>query len=190
MRTDEKATEIYDNLRTNYGDLFKACRLAGVSADFCSNWMRDDKVFREGVEEAQRVGRMGLVSVAVERATIGAPKGVYHKGVLVGTEYTPSDGLLTKLMEAYVPEFKKGEGANNQFNGPTQINIMPRAETYDQWLKMRDTTLERRAQAALPAPTVPLVLQGDYVDVSDAAKGAYALMAPPERPLAKLEGLL
>lgn len=190
MRTDQKAQEIYDNLRANYGDLYKACRLSGVSVDFCTNWMRDDEVFRSGVEEAQRVGHMGFVSVAVERAVVGVAKGVYYKGKHVGTEYVPSDALLSKLMEAYIPVFSKKEGGGNNFNGPTQINIMPRAENYDEWLAMRDKTLERRAQQALPAPTVPLVLQGDYADVSDAAKGAYRLMAPPERPLARLEGLL
>jgi hypothetical protein len=54
------------------------------------------------------------------------------------------------------------------FNGPTQINVMPRAETYEEWLKMKDITLNRRDNPQLPAPavSVPEVLQGDYVDVS------------------------
>lgn len=179
MRTDEKLKEICDNLRQTYGDLHVSARRAGVSIDFVTNWMRDDKVAADEIEEARRVGYMGLESVAIERAVHGVEKGVYFKGEKVGIEIQHSDTLLVKLLEARVPAFNKKEAANT-FNGPTQINIMPRAENFEQWMQMKELTLKARdQQKALPAPnSVPEVLQGEYVEVRDDA------------PLAGLRGLL
>lgn len=189
MRTDEKLQEIVDRLHSNCGDIHEAARWCGVSPAFVYSWIKDDKVAADALNEAQRVGWAGLESEAIRRAVHGVNEDVYYKGMAVGTKTVYSDGLLGKLMEARLPEYKKGEGAMNQFNGPTQINIMPRANTYDEWLAMRDTTLQRRDAEAAAA-------------VSDEAKAAYALMAPPEqieeatfeeippdRPLAGLAGL-
>lgn len=182
MRTDEKLTEICNNLRMHFGDTHKACRLAGVSVDFLMNWLRDDKEAIVLVEEAQRIGFMGLESEAIRRGAEGIEKPVWYKGEIAGYETVYSDGLLNKLLEARLPAFSKketGPGQGGTFNGPVQINIMPRASTYDEWLTMRNKTLEARRIDALPAPVgpVPEVLQGVYV-VKD------------ERPLAALEGLL
>jgi len=181
MRTDETLKEICDQLRQNYGDLHVSSRRAGVSVDFVTNWIKDDQEAARQIEEAQRVGYMGLESAAIQRGVHGVEKAVYYKGEVVGTETQYSDALLGKLLEARVTAFKKGEASQATFNGPTQINIMPRAETYDEWLAMKKTTLKDRdaakAASSLPAPAVPTILQGDYIDVTP-------------RPLAALEGLL
>lgn len=180
MRTDAKLTEICDALRTTYGDLHGSCRRAGVSVDFVTNWIKDDQDAARAIEEAQRVGYMGLESAAIQRGVHGVEKAVYYKGEVVGTETVYSDSLLGKMMEARIPAYKKGAEQSTTFNGPTQINIMPRADNYDQWLEMKKTTLKDRAdakQAALPKPEVPSILQGDFIDVTP-------------RPLAALEGLL
>ena len=178
MRTDAKLKEICDNLRQTYGDLHGSARRAGVSVDFVTNWMRDDREAAEQIEEAQRVGYMGLESAAIQRAVHGTEKGVYYKGEKIDTEIQYSDSLLVKLLEARVPAFNKKADAGNTFNGPTQINIMPRADNYEEWLAMKKVTLaDREAQKALPAPKVPEILQGDFVDVTD-------------KPLAGLRGLL
>ncbi len=179
MRTDEKLAEICDQLRQTCGDLHGSARRAGVSLDFVANWIKDDREAASKIEEAQRVGYMGLESAAIQRGVHGVDKAVYYKGEVVGSEKVYSDALLSKLLEARVPAYKKGEQSQNTFNGPTQINIMPRAENFDQWLEMKKSTLDaRNAKNALPAPvSVPKILQGDFVDVSN-------------RPLAALEGLL
>lgn len=191
MRTDEKLAEICDNLRMNYGDTFKACRLSGVSVDFLMNWLRDDATAREAVQEAQRVGYMGIESAIIERGIYGVQEDVYYKGDVVGHKTVYSDGLLGKLAEARIPAYNKKETTTGvgTINGNVQINFMPRASNYDEWLAMKDKTLERRAQQALPAPSVPEVLQGDYKVVSGEARAAYLLMAPPPR-IRELEGLL
>jgi len=175
MRTEEKLQEVCDHLRAQYGDVHRSCRMAGISPDFLFNWMRDDKVAAEAVEEAKRVGYLGIESAIIDRAIHGVEKQIFYKGEVCGYETVYSDSLLSKLADARLEGFRKGDDKGNTFNGPTQINIMPRANSYDEWLAMKDATLARRAnEAALPKPSVPLVLQGSFV----------------ERPLAGLEGLL
>jgi hypothetical protein len=138
-----------------------------VSPMFVQQWMKDDADFAAAITEAERVGALSLQSAAIKRAVHGVEKGVYFKGERVDTEVQYSDGLLTTLLKARLPETFGAEAAEargNTFNGPTQINIMPRADTYDQWLAMKDATLQRRdaldaadaAAKALPAPDVTL----------------------------------
>lgn len=169
MRTDDKLKEICDNLRQTCGDLHASARRAGVSVDFVTNWIKDDKETATQIEEAQRVGYMALESAAIERAVHGIEKGVYYKGEKIDTERQYSDSLLAKLLEARVSAYNKKADGGNTFNGPTQINIMPRAETFDQWLEMKKATLaDREAAKALPSPVkVPEILQGEFVEVPE-----------------------
>lgn len=187
MRTDENLQTLCDSLRTSYGDFHASCRKAGLSVDFVCNWIKDDSIAAEQIQEAQRVGYMGLESVAIQRGAHGVEEDVYFKGQVVGQKRVYSDSLLSKVMDARIPAYKKGDAANsNTFNGPTQINIMPRAENFDQWLEMKNATLKQRAadKLALSAPTkVPDILQGDYVHVTDAQLAEVA-------PLASLRGML
>lgn len=192
MRTDEKLKEVCDRLTTNCGDLHEAARFAGMSPHFLFAWMKDDREASKLIEEAQRVGWMGLEAAAIQRGVHGIEKAVYYKGEVVGYETQYSDSLLSKLLEARVPAYKKGEDSRNVFNGPTQINMMPRAENFDQWLDMKTRTLSDRAAdvKAIEGPKIPEILQGDYVEVSDAARGAYQLMSPGDTDMSVLKGLL
>jgi hypothetical protein len=150
VRTREKLDGLVAELVSNYGDMYKACRSQAVSPMFVAQWRKDDAEVDEQLREAQRAGSMGLVSAAIDRATTGVEKGVYYQGECVATEFVPSDSLLSKLLEARVDEFsKRPDAAVNQFNGPTQINIMPRASSYEEWLGMRDATVGAKT---LPAP--------------------------------------
>ncbi len=138
-----------------------------MSPNFVHNWIKDDPVASERIKEAQKVGYGGLESEAIRRAVRGVEEDVYYKGDVVGQKTVYSDGLLGKVLEARVPEYSKKESNNNNtFLGPTQINIMPRAETYEDWLAMRDQTLNRDKPALSPPPVkVPEILQGEYVEV-------------------------
>jgi hypothetical protein len=178
VRTDAKLGEICDRLHINCGDIHEAARWCGVSPAFVFSWIKDDKVAAETVREAQRVGYAGLESEAIRRAVVGTSKDVYYKGEVVGQQIEYSDGLLSKVMEARLPEYKKGDGGNTLVNfGNMQINSMPRAANYDEWLAMRDTTLARRdAENALPAPD----------NVVDAE---FTVIPELQRPLAALEAL-
>lgn len=186
IRTDELLEQLCERLEYNCGDLHEAARFIGVSPSFVTRWIKEDTVAAEKVSEARKVGYGALESEAIRRAVVGVQKDVYYKGEVVGQQVEYSDGLLTRMLEARVTEFKRGEQSGTTFNGPTQINIMPRANNYEEWLQMREATLAKRdEQEALPAPSVgpvPEILTGDYVD--------YVPIGAPDKPLAGLEGLL
>lgn len=184
MRTEEKLAEICETLRTNYGDFHAACRMNGVSTDFVTRWMKDDQQARDEITEAQRLGHMGLESAAIRRGVYGVEKGVWFKGEQVGTETQYSDTLLVKLMEARIPAYNKKESNGTGVNVQVNVGIMPRANTYDEWLAMKQRTLSDRAAEtqllASPATPVPEILQGEYIEVSNTEL----------YPLKHLEGLL
>lgn len=165
MRTDEKLEEVCLALTLHCGDLVEAAKYSGVSPMFIQRWMKDDTDAAERIQEAQQVGYLGLESEARRRAVDGIEEDVYYKGEVVGKKVSYSDGLLGKLLEANVPKYSKKEQSGNNFLGPTQINIMPRADSYEKWLEMKTQTLEQREEMpALEGPKVPEVLQGDFVD--------------------------
>jgi hypothetical protein len=164
VRTQATLDAFVQALQVNCGDFYDACKRCAVSPMFMNTWMKDDKEVQASVMEAERVGALALQSEAIRRAVHGDEKGVYFKGERIDTEYVKSDGLLQTLLkgrmrEVFAPDADSMGG--NTFNGPTQINVMPRANTYDEWLRMKDSTLTRRdaldaADRALPAPTLEL----------------------------------
>lgn len=172
MRTEENLSALVAALQQNLGDLHLSARQVGLSPMFVTTWCRDDPEVAKTVEEAQRVGYMGIESEAMRRAVRGVQEDVWYKGDVVGEKTVYSDTLLAKLLEAKVDGFRKGEDTKNVFNGPVQINHMPRANTYDEWLAMKDKTLERRQEReALPAPALPDILVGEYVEVANPLEG-------------------
>ena len=149
MRNQTTLNSLQTALQRNCGDVLAAAQEAGVSLIFVNQWRADDPEVDKALTEAERVGTQGLVSAAIKRAVHGYEKGVYYKGEKVDTETVYSDSLLTTLLKAKVPEFAKeaeGGGVNVQVN---VANLMPRATSYEQWLAMKDQTLNK----ALPAPT-------------------------------------
>lgn len=167
-------------MQANCGDLYDASRQSGVSLIFVRQWMKDDKDVAAQLIEAERVGAMALQSEAIRRAVIGEEKGVYYKGERVDTEIVKSDGLLTTLMKGRIPElFGKEAEAGNTFNGPTQINIMPRADNYEQWLAMKDATLTRRDTLDKTDANIIDVTAEPVPQLIDARDFVAAVMAPP-----------
>lgn len=149
MRTELTLSKLVDRLQTNCGDILDACRAAGVSLVFVRQWRKDDAKVNERLTEAENVGTMGLVSAAIQRGVHGVNKGVYFKGVRVDEEKVYSDGLLQTLLKAKIPEFSKdGEGGSGTSVTVNIANVMPRADSYEQWLEMKRSTLP----PALPAP--------------------------------------
>ena len=151
MRTQMTLEILKNALQRNCGDILAAAKEAGVSLIFVNQWRADDAEVDAMLTEAERVGVQGLVSAAIQRGVHGYQKGVYYKGVKVDEETVYSDGLLTTLLKAKVPEFQKeaeGGGVNVQVN---VANMMPRANTYEEWLAMKDKTLALpKPQGALP----------------------------------------
>lgn len=142
-------------LHRNCGDELAACQAVGVSLTFLNQWRKDDKEVNERITEAGRVGTQGLVSAAIKRAVHGVQKGVYYKGALVSHETEYSDGLLQTLLKAKVPEFAKDSEHGNVNVQVNVANLMPRADSYAQWLEMKNKTL------ALPSATT----DAEFVEV-------------------------
>lgn len=187
MRTEVTLNGICAALQRNCGDQYEACREVGVSLIFLDQWCRDDKTVAERVQEAARVGNMGLVSAAIKRAVHGVDEDVYYKGISVGTKTNYSDSLLTTLLKAKVPEFAKdAEGGGTTVN--VQIaNVMPRADTYEQWLAMKNQTLASGKQQVLPSPSLDpaqQVIEGTCVSAEEREQSLSALsriMCEPPR---------
>jgi hypothetical protein len=176
LRTQSKLDELVHALQHNCGDLFDACRQCAVSPIFVRTWMKDDKEVRAAIVEAERVGALALQSEAIRRAVHGVEKGVYFKGERVDTEMQYSDGLLTTLLKGRMSETfgKEAEGLAITGNN-VQVNIMPRANSYEEWLAMRDTTLNKRDEAdktdanlidVTPEPLQPRHMLLPFVDPS------------------------
>lgn len=192
MRTEALLDAICETLARNCGDMHAAALDNGVSPQFLTAWAKDDKETQDRLTEAARIGYMGLESEAMRRAVKGIDKGIYYKGELVATEKQYSDSLLVKLMEARIPEYRTKSLSEAQpsqtFNGPVQVNMMPRANNFEEWLEMkRMVESNYQAARALPEPTV---LEGSFVAVSDgeyhkeqAAETAAALAPRRGRPL-------
>lgn len=160
VRTDDLLNALCDRLEINCGDLHEAARALGVSPNFVHQWIKDDDTASNRLREAQLVGYGGLESEAIRRAVQGVEKGVYYKGFKVDTETVYSDGLLGKLLEARVPAYSKKDGLNLSAQN-MQINIMPRADNMEEWLAMRDATLNRKA---LPEPDS--TIDAEFTEVS------------------------
>lgn len=173
MRTEMTLTLLREYLLSNCGDIHGACRSAGVSPLFVQQWRKDDKEVDDTLLEATRVGAMALESEAIRRAVNGVEVGVYHRGVLVAKEVKHSDALLTTLMKARVPGYGNDNdgGGVNHFHGPTQINVMPRATTIDEWLVMRKAMDTRDDDVlALPEPDAAID-EADFTPVEPSFVG-------------------
>lgn len=159
-RTAETLGVLINSLQSNCGDMYAACRAANVSLMFVRTWCKDDATVAEQLDEAARVGAMQLESEAIRRAVYGDERGVYFKGARVGEEFVKSDGLLQTLLKGrmrhvYGSDAEGGQGGIT-VNGQAVINVMPRANNYEDWLRMKDVTdaaIQRRDNLeALPAP--------------------------------------
>lgn len=148
MRNEMTLKALADELQRNCGDTLAAAQAVGVSLLFVNQWRKDDKEVDARLVEAERVGTQGLVSAAIKRAVDGVEEDVYYKGVPVGKKTNYSDSLLTTLLKAKVPEFAKDAESGGVQVNVNVANLMPRASSYEQWLMMKDQTLNK----ALPAP--------------------------------------
>lgn len=170
MRTENTLNLLVGALQVNCGDILAACKAVGVSLIFVNQWRKDDKQVNEALTEAERVGAQGLVSAAIQRAVRGVEEDVYFKGEVVGQKTNYSDSLLTTLLKAKIPEFAKdAEGGGVHVN--VQVaNLMPRANSYEEWLTMKAQTL------AKPVPK----LEAPDADRDQALEALGRVMCEPE----------
>lgn len=163
MRTEGNLTVLCEALTLNCGDFFDACKTASLSPSFVRKWMKDDSDVKAAIDNATELGSLGLEAVAIKRAVHGVEEDVYYQGEVVGQKTVYSDGLLTTLMKGRLKERYGNESNTNvNVNLAQQLQIMPRAGSYEEWLQMKNVT--------------PKVLEGPTVDV-------VALPQPENDPL-------
>lgn len=141
MRNELNLAALKEALVANYGDFFEACQVTGLSPMFVRTWMKDDADVREALENAEQVGSLRLESVAIKRGVHGVEEDVYYQGNVVGQTTKYSDGLLTTLMKGRLKDrYGDTSNTNVNLNIAQQLQIMPRAGSYEEWLVMRDVT--------------------------------------------------
>jgi hypothetical protein len=122
----------------NHGDLLSACGDLQVSYRHVCLWLQADPEAAGEVKNAQMMGWASLENAAYRRGVHGVEKGVYFKGEKVDSETQYSDTLLSQMLKARVP----GYGDVPVQSGMTvNVAIMPRAETYEEWVQQRETAL-------------------------------------------------
>ena len=166
-RTTEALEQIERQLLESHGDLYAACRALNISPIDLNQWTQSDPEVASRIHQAKLLGWQTLESEAIRRAT-GYDEEVWFQGEMVGYKRTYSDGLLTTLLKARVdghqPENNSGIRAL-----AVQVNVMPRASTYEEWQAQRAATL---------APPMESIEVAEYEEVSPEAKAAYEIMKP------------
>jgi hypothetical protein len=126
----------------NHGDLLSACADLQVSYRHVCLWLQADPEAAGEVKNAQMMGWASLENAAYRRGVHGVEKGVYFKGEKVDSETQYSDTLLSQMLKARVP----GYGDTPATTGMTvNVAIMPRAETYEEWVQQREIALSSSA---------------------------------------------
>jgi hypothetical protein len=167
QRSPETLSALEEAICSNAGDLTRACHSLGINPRELHQWTLADPSIQAAIKTAQMIGWASLESEAYRRAVLGVEEDVYYQGEVVGKKQVYSDGLLATLLKARVPGFAPEE----QKAGVTvNVNLMPRASTYEEWLDHK--------QEALKQLTTD-VQDAEYEPVSGAAKAAYEIMKPP-----------
>jgi hypothetical protein len=152
IRNDLVLEQLELELAQGCGDLAGACKKLGFARALLSvrAWMRDDPEAARRIRAAQQVGYLGLEAEAKRRAVDGVEEDVYYQGEVVGKKRVYSDTLLALMLKAKAEGFKDEE----KHQAVVQVNIMPRPDTYEAWIAVRDNELASRASAMLPAPVI------------------------------------
>lgn len=158
MRTEETLEALEAALTGNCGDFYGACKEVGVSPAFVKRWQGDDPKVEERVKNASEVGALGLEHEAIRRAVHGVKERIYYKGVKVGSKQNYSDSLLQTLLKKRIKTVYGDDPNTTNVNINQQIAIVPRANSYEEWLEMARLTENRQ----LPAPAEDLL--SDAID--------------------------
>jgi hypothetical protein len=163
-RGPELLAALQEALCKCHGDLLEACRRVGASYRAVVAWREADPEAAAGLREAQLYGWATLESAAYERAVKGVEKGVWYKGECVGHEREYSDGLLAQMLKARVPGYGESHGPAGM---TVNVAIMPRAESYEEWVVQREQALKPSQPVQLqPASRALIDLEAIPVRVS------------------------
>jgi hypothetical protein len=146
-RNDASREALVQALCEAHGDLLEACKLARVNYRQVCLWRDADPETAAVLRDAQMMGWATLENAAYKRAVEGVDRDVYYQGEVVGTEKHYSDGLLTQMLKARVPAYSSDDGAASR-SMTVNVAIMPRADSYEQWVQQREKMLMPTASIA------------------------------------------
>lgn len=174
-RTPEALEALEQQIVLSHGDLMAACRALQCNVLDVNQWASSDPEVHQRIHNARLVGWSSLESEAIRRAT-GYEEEVWYQGEMVGTTTKYSDGLLQTLLKARVSGHKEDSQATRAM---VQVNIMPRALTYEEWQAQRQIELQSDdSQGRVDAMHSHMTEDAEYTEVSDEAKAAYEIMRP------------
>jgi hypothetical protein len=114
--TNKKVAEFLD-LLAEYGNVRRACAVAGICRPTLYRKRERDPKFGEAWERAAALGVEALEDETRRRAFEGWEEPVYYKGEVSGTVRKYSDTLMIVLLKAHKPE-KYKENVKNEHVGP------------------------------------------------------------------------
>lgn len=152
-KTDEDKQAFLDAY-ANCGRRTRSCREADIAYRTFTRWLENDPAFAEAFAEAQIAFTEDVIETAmIERAVHGTPKGIYHKGAMVGTELQYSDTLLLALAKANDPNKYKDRSAS-ELSGPNGIPLEISPETSAARIAAMLEDARVRRALLLPPPDV------------------------------------
>jgi hypothetical protein len=170
-RTPEVLERIEEAVAENHGSIRRAALALATKASYIRMWMASDPEAHQRIRAAMLIGHASLEDVAIERAVYGVEEDVWYQGDVVGQKTNYSDGLLKDLLKARVSEYASEPTGHTGLQ--VNVNIMPRASNYEEWIQHREQALANNTTVIDHAPQPPAYTP------SPEARGAYALMAPP-----------
>jgi hypothetical protein len=130
--TEHVLTQLELEIPKHHGSLVAACRALSIRPQHLYGWMERDAEVAAAIKAAQQIGYAGIEDAALKRAVDGVEKAVYYQGEVVGYETQYSDALMNTILKARVPGYNPDSNVNH--NHTVQVQIMPRANTYEEWL--------------------------------------------------------
>jgi len=145
VRTNDALLALEKALCEQKGSLTHACHSLSINPLELHQWLLADPEVSQRIRTAQMIGYSSLEAVAINRAVHGVTEDVYYQGEVVGQKQVYSDGLLQTVLKARVPGYG-GDDTATHGKLTVNVNVMPRAHTYEEWL------VHRTEQLALPEP--------------------------------------
>ena len=103
--------EVFLTAYRKTGLMQQSAKLAGLDKHqidkYAAGKTAESENFALNLQDAAETWSDTIRSEITRRAIEGVDKDVYYKGTWVATEKVYSDGLLTKMAEATLPEYKK-----------------------------------------------------------------------------------
>lgn len=123
-RRRRKAQDAFLKAYETLGSINAAAEAVQIDKTTHYDWLERDASYPERWEAAQEGLTETLERAAVERATVGTPRGVYYQGVRTGEERWFSDSLLIFLLKSRRSIYRDSTAITGPDGGPIQVQAV------------------------------------------------------------------